>query len=131
MNNDLSELNDRFDVWIAEFAKNYPQFVNPMWGYSDSKSKHILVMWPLLGPQVTNVGMTEITYECVILQDLTKIISCNGICVTCKSLDPKFSELICVEYKQKSDTCIEFSLPKYYDPTIYEFHLSAIIQENE
>ena len=101
-----------------------------MWDY-DSTPRYQTVKWPLLGPQVTNVGMTEITYECVILQDITQIVICHGICVTCKMLDQKFSEVIPLEFTQKSDTCIEFNFPKYYDPALYEFYLFAVIKKNE
>ena len=124
------ELKDKLDAEMVEFALKHPEFVDYMW-QRDNGSQYSLVAWPLLGPQVINVGMTEITYECVILQDITRIIACNGVCITCKILDKKFSELIPLEFTQKSDTCIEFNLPKYYDPTIYEFYLSAVIKKNE
>ena len=125
------ELYTKFDALISQFAIERPELVsNPMWN-RDSIPRYQSVRWPLLGPQVTNVGMTEITYECVILQDITQIVICNGVYITCKTLDQNFSELIPLEFTQRSDTCIEFNLPKYYNPILYEFYLSAVVKKNE
>ena len=105
--------------------KKHPEYFNPMWG----QVKY--VTWPLLGPQVTYIGLNKTSYECVILQDLTQIIIINGIYIKCEDLDAGYIELINTAVYTKSDTCIEFSLPKYYDPSLYEFYLSAVINENK
>lgn len=77
----------------------------------------------LYGVQVVNRGLNNTTYEAVLLDDIDKTredytLKINFLDSYCKSA---FVQI--VDFKFTSETCFVFTIPDYYDPTLYEFIL--------
>ena len=77
----------------------------------------------LYGVRVINRGLNNTTYEAVLLDDIDKTreeytLRINFLDPYCKS---DFVQIINFEFT--SETCFVFTIPNYYDPSLYEFIL--------
>jgi hypothetical protein len=77
----------------------------------------------LYGVQVINRGLNSTTYEAVLLDDIDKTreeytLRINFLDPYCRS---EFVQIINFEFT--SETCFVFTIPNYYDPSLYEFIL--------
>lgn len=77
----------------------------------------------LYGVQVINRGLNNTTYEAILLDDIDK--TREDYTLRVNFLDPCCSSTFVqiVNFKFTSETCFIFTIPDYYDPTLYEFIL--------
>lgn len=77
----------------------------------------------LYGVQVVNRGLNNTTYEAVLLDDIDK--TRENYTLRINFLDPycRSTFVQIVDFKFTSETCFIFTIPDYYDPTLYEFIL--------
>ena len=84
------------------------------------------IMYPLLGVKVIDVDLAKITYEAIILENLSSVIDYSGICILDKSCTENNTILV-TEFKRVSDTCITFTLSNLYNTDVCDFKLAAFI----
>lgn len=77
----------------------------------------------LYGVQVVNRGLNNTTYEAVLFDDIDK--TRKDYTLRVDFLDPycKSAFVQIVDFKFTSETCFIFTIPDYYDPTLYKFIL--------
>ena len=97
----------------------YPSIVKFRW-----PPDQVIDLIYLYGVQVIERGLTTTAYEAILFNNVNKLKEEYSLRVCFTNDTPDLYMLIqVVDFKFKSDTCFEFTIPDYYDPELYDFFL--------